>query len=347
MKGRPDDKPLLVLVDGIAMAETLAIEVPPAARALMARHWPGALTLVLRARPHVPVEVTAGSGTVGVRLSAHPVARALVQALGAPVTAPSANPSGLSAPTTAAEVRAHFGDRHRPRARRRADRRRRALHRRRRHGRAAARPAGGRRAALSVRVTGVIQAGGKSTRMGGRPKALLELGGRRIIERVLDAVAPVVDDVLVVTNTPDLYAFLRVPMVPDAWPEHGSLGGIFTGLTAAAGDAAFTVACDMPFLHPEVARLVVRRAGEGDVVIPRVGEQFETMHAVYAKSCLPAIEARLRAGRLKIVGFFEDVRVVEIAAEEVARHRAPEVAFMNVNTPEELERARELVAELG
>jgi molybdopterin-guanine dinucleotide biosynthesis protein A len=198
-----------------------------------------------------------------------------------------------------------------------------------------------------VRVTGVIQAGGRSTRMGGRPKALLELGGRRIIERVLDAVAPVVDDVLVVTNTPELYAFLRVPMVPDAWPEHGSLGGIFTGLAAAGGDAAFTVACDMPFLHPEVARLVVRRAGEGDVVIPRVGAQLETMHAVYAKACLPAIETRLRAGRLRIVGFFEDVRVVEIAEAEVARHRAPAVVFMNVNTPEELERARALSAELG
>jgi molybdopterin-guanine dinucleotide biosynthesis protein A len=198
-----------------------------------------------------------------------------------------------------------------------------------------------------VRVTGVIQAGGRSTRMGGRPKALLELGGRRIIERVLDAVAPVVDDVLVVTNTPALYGFLGVPMVADAWPEHGSLGGIFTGLAAAGGDAAFTVACDMPFLHPEVARLVVRRAGEGDVVIPRVGAQLETMHAVYAKACLPAIEARLRAGRLKIVGFFEDVRVVEIGEAEVARHRAPEVVFMNVNTPEELERARALSAELG
>jgi molybdopterin-guanine dinucleotide biosynthesis protein A len=71
------------------------------------------------------------------------------------------------------------------------------------------------------------------------------------------------------------------------------------------------------------------------------------MHALYAKSCLPAIETRLRAGRLKIVGFFEDVRVVEITETEVARHRAPEVAFMNVNTPEELERARGLVAELG
>jgi molybdopterin-guanine dinucleotide biosynthesis protein A len=198
-----------------------------------------------------------------------------------------------------------------------------------------------------VRVTGVIQAGGKSARMGGEPKALLELGGRRIIERVLDAVAPVVDDVLIVTNTPALYAFLGMPMVPDAYPDHGALGGIFSGLAAASGEAAFTVACDMPFLHPPVARLVLARAGQADVVVPRVGEQRETMHALYAKACLPHIEARLRAGRLKIVDFFEDVSVVEIPAGEVARLRAPEVVFMNVNTPDDLARARALVAELG
>jgi molybdopterin-guanine dinucleotide biosynthesis protein A len=193
----------------------------------------------------------------------------------------------------------------------------------------------------------VIQAGGKSTRMGGQPKALLELGGRRIVERVLDAITPVVDDVLIVTNTPELYRFLGLPMVADAWPEHGSLGGIFTGLAAASGEAAFTVACDMPFLHPEVVRLVVARAGEGDVVIPRVGEQLQTLHALYARTCLPAIEARLRAGRLKIVGFFEDVHVVEVAEADVARHRAPAIVFMNVNTPEDLARARALAVELG
>jgi molybdopterin-guanine dinucleotide biosynthesis protein A len=198
-----------------------------------------------------------------------------------------------------------------------------------------------------VRVTGVIQAGGKSTRMGGQPKALLELGGRRIIERVLDAVAPVVDDVLIVTNTPALYAFLDVPMVPDAYPDHGSLGGIFSGLAAASGEAAFTVACDMPFLHPPVARLVIGRAGQADIVIPRVGEQLETMHALYAKACLPHIEAKLKAGQFKIVGFFGGVSVVEIPEGDVARLRAPDVVFMNVNTPEELERARALAAELG
>ena len=196
-------------------------------------------------------------------------------------------------------------------------------------------------------MTGVIQAGGKSARMGGQPKALLELGGRRIIERVLDAVAPVVDDVLIVTNTPALYAFLAVPLVPDAFPDRGSLGGIFSGLAAASGEAAFTVACDMPFLNAAVARLVLARAGHADIVVPRVGEQLQTMHALYAKTCLPHIEARLKAGRLKIVEFFEDVSVVEIPEDEVARLRAPEVVFMNVNTPAELARARALAEELG
>jgi len=110
VKGRPDGKPLLVLVSSVAMAERLVATISPRARTLMARHWPGALTLVLPARDDVPVEVTAGSGTVGVRLSPHPVARALVTALGEPVTAPSANPSDRPPPTTAREVVAYFGD---------------------------------------------------------------------------------------------------------------------------------------------------------------------------------------------------------------------------------------------
>jgi molybdopterin-guanine dinucleotide biosynthesis protein A len=197
-----------------------------------------------------------------------------------------------------------------------------------------------------MRITGVVQAGGKSTRMGGEPKALIDLGGRRIVERVVAAIAPVVDDVLVVTNTPEHYAFLGLPMVPDVFPDHGSLGGIYSGLKAATGAAAFTVACDMPFLRAEVARVVVAHAGEADVVIPRLGEQLETMHALYAKACLPHIEQRLRAGRLKIVGFFEDVRVLEIPEADVRRIADPEIVFMNVNTPDELARARDLDARL-
>ena len=107
LKGRPESKPLLVLVASVAMAETVA-RVTPAARDLMLRYWPGALTLVLPALPIVPAVVTAGTGTLGVRLSPHPVACGLVELLGEPVTAPSANPNGLAPPTTAAGVLAHF-----------------------------------------------------------------------------------------------------------------------------------------------------------------------------------------------------------------------------------------------
>ncbi len=109
IKGRPESKPLLILVESVAMAEAVA-EVSSDARALMIRHWPGALTLVLRARSAVPTLVTAGTGTVGVRHSAHPVASALVRRLDSPVTAPSANRSGEAPPTTAAEVLRVFND---------------------------------------------------------------------------------------------------------------------------------------------------------------------------------------------------------------------------------------------
>jgi molybdopterin-guanine dinucleotide biosynthesis protein A len=197
---------------------------------------------------------------------------------------------------------------------------------------------------VTVSITGVIQAGGKSTRMGGEPKALLELGGRRIIERVLDVLRAVADPVLLVTNTPELYRFLGLPMVPDAFPDGGSLGGIYSGLQAAPGDVAFTVACDMPFVSPAVARLVTARAPEADVVAPRVGERWETLHACYGKACLGPMERRLRAGRLKITGFFDEVRVLAIPEAEIARLADPARVFMNVNTPEELARARTLAS---
>ena len=107
LKGRPWSKPLLVLVDSIAMAERIALVNAPA-RTLMTRHWPGALTLVLPAQPELPAELTAGTGTIGVRLWPHSLARAVVAGLGAPITAPSANPSGAAPPTTGDDVLGYF-----------------------------------------------------------------------------------------------------------------------------------------------------------------------------------------------------------------------------------------------
>ena len=108
IKGRPEGKPVLVLVGSPEGALALAASVPPGAHALMARHWPGPLTLVFAARPGLPDLLMAGTGTVGIRVPGHPVALGLVRAAGCPVTAPSANPSGGLPPTDAATVRQHF-----------------------------------------------------------------------------------------------------------------------------------------------------------------------------------------------------------------------------------------------
>jgi len=109
-RGRTPGKPILVLVRDLAMALAVATEVPAAARRLAARFWPGPLTLVLPARAELPPALTAGTGTVGVRVSSHPLAAALVAALGRPVTAPSANPPGAEPPRRLAEARAYFAD---------------------------------------------------------------------------------------------------------------------------------------------------------------------------------------------------------------------------------------------
>ena len=111
VKGRPEHKALLVLVDSIDMAAGLAARVSDGARALMARYWPGPLTLVLEAADRVPAGLTGGGSTIGVRMPGHAVARALVHSAGRPITAPSANPSAAPPPRTAADVRGYFDGR--------------------------------------------------------------------------------------------------------------------------------------------------------------------------------------------------------------------------------------------
>jgi molybdopterin-guanine dinucleotide biosynthesis protein A len=189
-------------------------------------------------------------------------------------------------------------------------------------------------------VRGVILAGGRSRRLGGSPKALLPFGGRPLIQQIVEKVETVLPGCLVVTNTPDLYAFLGRPMVPDVYPDGGSLGGLYSGLRAAGADAALCVGCDMPFLSPSVLRYLAERHGEADVVVPEAEGELQTLHAVYGRACLSPMERRLQAGQLRITGFFPEVRVLRVPAETVATLADPALVFLNVNTPDDLARAR-------
>jgi molybdopterin-guanine dinucleotide biosynthesis protein A len=193
-------------------------------------------------------------------------------------------------------------------------------------------------------VSGVILAGGKSRRMGGSPKALLPFDGRPLIQHIAETLTSILPRCLVVTNSPDLYRFLELPMVGDLYPDGGSLGGICSGLRAVSGDAAFCVACDMPFLSAALIGYLAGRAGEADVVIPEAAGELQTLHAVYGRACLDPMVRRLATGRLKITGFFDEVRVLRVPEAVLAGFGDPQLAFMNLNTPHDLERARSLWA---
>lgn len=169
----------------------------------------------------------------------------------------------------------------------------------------------------------------------GQDKAWIELEGRPIVQRVIDILTSVADEVLVVANDPR-YAELGLRVVPDRFPEGGALGGIATGVGAATHDLVLVAACDMPFLRADVWRLLIERVSGADAAVPKIGGQYETLHAAYTKACLGAMERALASGRMRVISFFDDVRVREVAESEL-RALDPELrSLTNVNTPEEL-----------
>lgn len=186
-------------------------------------------------------------------------------------------------------------------------------------------------------VTVAVMAGGKSTRMG-RDKSFVPFDGRPLIEVVLAAVRDLGDELLLITNNPDAYAHLSLPMVGDIFPDHGPLGGIYTAVATARQPHTLIVACDMPWLNRDLLAYQLSLRHEADVVVPRWRRFPEPLHAVYSKACLPAIAAKLRQKQLKIAGFFDEVAVRFVKREEIARFDKDGRSFANVNTPEELAR---------
>ncbi|MDY6970726.1 MAG: molybdenum cofactor guanylyltransferase [Thermodesulfobacteriota bacterium] len=190
-------------------------------------------------------------------------------------------------------------------------------------------------------VTGIILAGGKSRRYG-KNKALAKVGGIPLIERVISVMKSVFHDLIVVTNTPEEYAYLGLPMYEDPIKGLGPLGGIFAGLEALANDAGFFVACDMPFLNKGLIRHMVEIRDDFDVVIPRMSWKLESLHALYRNRCLPAIKKLIDSREYQIFRFFPEVSVRYVDEDEI-RGFDPELrSFLNVNRPRELRRLNDL-----
>jgi len=188
-----------------------------------------------------------------------------------------------------------------------------------------------------VTVTGVVLAGGLSTRYAGKPKGLERVHGVRIIDRVRAALEPVVDDLLLIANDDAAGAWLPgVRWERDVLRDVGSVAGIHAALVHSA-TSVLVVAWDMPFV-PAALLAALRDAGQdADVAVPQSDSRrgLEPLCAFYASTCVPAIERRLAAGDRRVIGFYDDVRVARLDVEQVGRFGDPALLFMNVNTPEE------------
>lgn len=188
----------------------------------------------------------------------------------------------------------------------------------------------------------VVQAGGHSVRMG-ENKALKTFLGRPLIQRVIERLTPIADELIVTTNQPESFSFLELPLFPDLMPGRGPLGGLYTALISAKYSVVAVVACDMPFVS---APLLVAAASflirdEVDVVIAETAEGYEPLHAVYRRAtCIPAVQSAIQSDQWRMISWFPNVKVRKLAPDELHRYDPDGIAFSNVNTPAEFAEAK-------
>jgi len=199
-------------------------------------------------------------------------------------------------------------------------------------------------------IGGIVLAGGKGIRLR-EDKALKTISKRTLLEQVVFRLGLLGGDIPIVIASgrryPQLAGYPRLRIAGDIYPGKGPLGGIYSGLKASDSFYNLVVACDMPFLNRDLLLYMVEAAIGFDLVVPRLGNLIEPLHAVYTKDCLAPIERLLEKDSLSVRGLFPMVRVRYVEAEEIERFDPEHLSFFNVNTGADLERARELIERFG
>lgn len=186
-------------------------------------------------------------------------------------------------------------------------------------------------------MTGIILAGGKSVRMG-RDKAYMEVAGQPQLVRLVEALRPVFGNIIVSANAPCPYRWPRVKIVPDIDPGCGPLAGIYSALAASGSFYNFVVACDMPCVNIDLVGYMYSLSRGFDAVVPYLKKGPESLFAVYAKSCLGAMEEMLAKGERRVQMLLEKVKMRQVSEKEIRLFGSPDGIFANMNTPRDVRR---------
>ncbi|MFH1783414.1 MAG: molybdenum cofactor guanylyltransferase [bacterium] len=187
---------------------------------------------------------------------------------------------------------------------------------------------------MTDNITGIILAGGKSRRMG-TDKSFVLWNGKPAIEILIDKMASLFSELIIVTNRPHLYKKYEIKTVKDVLPDRGPLGGIYSGLLLSKRMYGFVVACDMPFLNLDSVRYIAGKREGYDAVVAEFNGRFEPLCAVYSKNCIKSIENRFSANNLRVVDFLRDIKLRIIEEKEFREVDSGRACFVNINTPEE------------
>lgn len=186
------------------------------------------------------------------------------------------------------------------------------------------------------RLTPVILAGGKSSRMG-QDKAFVKLGNQPMIEVILAKLIPLFClSPIIIANRPEKYTYLGIQVQADRMPDMGPLSGIHAGLYYASSPFVFVVGCDNPLLNSAVISYMQNQIANYDIVVPDHGGYCHPLHAIYSQNCMKAIEAMLRQDNRKLTDLFSKVKVRYIHSDEFVKIPDAEQSFVNVNTPADL-----------
>jgi molybdopterin-guanine dinucleotide biosynthesis protein A len=177
----------------------------------------------------------------------------------------------------------------------------------------------------------------------GRDKALIELGGKTLLERVGDCLAGLFSELMIVTDDPKRFRDFPYRFVADGQSGLGPIGGLETALRAARQETIFLAACDMPFLHPTVMQSMVSALGGYDLLMPRLSNRLHPLHALYTKKCLPAIEAQITSGDLALHRLPEAVNGGFYPEKRFRKLDPSLLSVININTPEDLAAARSIL----
>ncbi|MCF8053820.1 MAG: molybdenum cofactor guanylyltransferase [Deltaproteobacteria bacterium] len=186
-------------------------------------------------------------------------------------------------------------------------------------------------------VSGVIIAGGKNSRMGGRIKALLTVEGERLIDRTMRILQATCNEVIIVTNSPEDYVDMDCVVVGDIYTNKGPLAGIHSGLVYASHSHCLVVASDMPFLEEGFIRHLISQVDGYDIVVPTMDGRYQPLHAIYGKSCRKRIERLLKDDERKITGFYRGYKKLVIAEQAIAPYGEARRIFANINSPNDWE----------